>query len=682
MSVFRRTRSVKELTVSGDLTVSGTTTTVSSTNTVIADKFIELGNGVTGTPSGDAGIVVERGSSTNAGLIWDESADTWKACTTSATGASSGDLTLTDAALATAAITASGNITTTGDLILDDGGSLKEAGGTAAITFDGSGHVTKIGQDSMSSGDVLTWDGSKFVGEAPTVGDITGVTAGVGLSGGGASGAVTLTLDLSELSDVTPVNGDKLATLDSDGSTEQLTTVASLATLFAGTGLTASSSVIGVDASQTQITAVGTIATGVWQGTAIASAYIAADAITGAKIADDAIDSEHYTDGSIDTAHIADDQVTLAKMAGLARGKFIVGDASGNPSALAAGANGKILVADANGDPSWTTLSGDASLSAGALTIATGAIEHAMLGGDCVDGDNIADDSINSEHYVDGSIDTAHIADDQVTLAKMAGLARGKIIYGDASGNPAALAAGANGKLLVADANGDLSWTTVSGDIGLSAGAMTIQTGAVEHAMLGADAVDGDNIADDSINSEHYVDGSIDTAHIADDQVTLAKMAGITRGSIIIGNASGDPALLAAGSNNYVLTSDGTDIAWAESSGGTDLNGLSAAAVDVANDSIGIIDANDSNNSKKESIADLATAMAGAGIAANAGVLMMDISDSDVTTVTAIAADDLMAISDESATNDPSRNITTGNLAKGLAGIANANAILHGQVFS
>jgi hypothetical protein len=55
---------------------------------------------------------------------------------------------------------------------------------------------------------------------------------------------------LSELSDVTPADGDKLATIDSDGSTEQLTTVASLATLFAGTGLTASSSVIGVDASQ------------------------------------------------------------------------------------------------------------------------------------------------------------------------------------------------------------------------------------------------------------------------------------------------------------------------------------------------------------------------------------------------------------------------------------------------
>ena len=39
-------------------------------------------------------------------------------------------------------------------------------------------------------------------------------------------------------------------------------------------------------------------------------------------------------------------------------------------------------------------------------------------------------------------------------------------------------------------------------------------------------------------------------------------------------------------------------------------NGLSAGAVNVANDSFVIIDADDSNNPKKESIADLATAMA------------------------------------------------------------------------
>ena len=62
-----------------------------------------------------------------------------------------------------------------------------------------------------------------------------------------------------------------------------------------------------------------------------------------------------------------------------------------------------------------------------------------------------------------------------------------------------------------------------------------------------------------------------------------------------------------------------------------DLNELSAASVNVANDSIAIIDADDSNGSKKEAIADLATAMAGAGIAASSGQFVLDISElSDV----------------------------------------------------
>ena len=52
-----------------------------------------------------------------------------------------------------------------------------------------------------------------------------------------------------------------------------------------------------------------------------------------------------------------------------------------------------------------------------------------------------------------------------------------------------------------------------------------------------------------------------------------------------------------------------------------DLNELTAAAVDVANDSIAIVDANDSNASKKESIADVVTAIAGAGLSATSGVL-------------------------------------------------------------
>ena len=99
-------------TISGDLTVNGDTATLSTTNTVISDKLIELANGTSGTPSGDAGIIVERGSSTNAGLVWDESADTWVVCTTSATGASTGDLTLTDAALKAGSLDISGDTST------------------------------------------------------------------------------------------------------------------------------------------------------------------------------------------------------------------------------------------------------------------------------------------------------------------------------------------------------------------------------------------------------------------------------------------------------------------------------------------------------------------------------------------------------------------------------------------
>ncbi len=120
----------------------------------------------------------------------------------------------------------------------------------------------------------------------------------------------------------------------------------------------------------------GTIAAGTWNGTAIATSYIAADAITGAKIADDAVDSEHYTDGSIDTAHIADNQVTLAKMAGLARGKIIYGDASGDPAALAVGNANYVLTSDGT-DIAWaaassgSTAADDIGTGDGAVNIVT-----------------------------------------------------------------------------------------------------------------------------------------------------------------------------------------------------------------------------------------------------------------------------------------------------------------------
>ena len=79
-----------------------------------------------------------------------------------------------------------------------------------------------------------------------------------------------------------------------------------------------------------------------------------------------------------------------------------------------------------------------------------------------------------------------------------------------------------------------------------------------------------------------------------------------------------------------------------------DLNELSAAAVSVANDSIAIVDAGDSNSSKKESIADLMTAVAGTvtstALAASSGVLGLDIQN--LTAAATVADGDLVVIDD------------------------------------
>ena len=72
------------------------------------------------------------------------------------------------------------------------------------------------------------------------------------------------------------------------------------------------------------------------------------------------------------------------------------------------------------GDGSTLAISGDATVSAGALTIANDAIETAMIADSQVTNAKMAANSIDSDQYVDGSIDTAHIADSQVTNAKMA----------------------------------------------------------------------------------------------------------------------------------------------------------------------------------------------------------------------------------------------------------------------
>ena len=83
--------STNDLAVSGDLTVSGSTTTVNTEEINLADNFIKLNSNATGTPvsTTDVGIEVERGSSNNVRLFWDEGEDRWKKDTVGGVGSDS-----------------------------------------------------------------------------------------------------------------------------------------------------------------------------------------------------------------------------------------------------------------------------------------------------------------------------------------------------------------------------------------------------------------------------------------------------------------------------------------------------------------------------------------------------------------------------------------------------------------
>ena len=65
------------LTVGGNLTVNGTVTSVNTETTTLNDNIIVLNNNEAGTPSQNAGIEVERGTSANVSILWNESSDQW-----------------------------------------------------------------------------------------------------------------------------------------------------------------------------------------------------------------------------------------------------------------------------------------------------------------------------------------------------------------------------------------------------------------------------------------------------------------------------------------------------------------------------------------------------------------------------------------------------------------------------
>ena len=252
------------LTVTGNLTVNGTTTTLSTTNTTVEDQLFELGNGRTGSATGDSGIIIERGDDSNVFIGYDESADKITFGTGTFTGASTGDLTLTDSDIRVSGIEATGDLDVTGtstlsgnivlgtgdggdsstntiivngriasDLIpsqdsvynlgradqrwktiflaaetLDIGGATISSDGSGSITISGSGAVlpvgSKLGTDTIAAADSVTGLATRKVNFFTNSG---------GLSTANATFTFAATSNTSVFKDFTRSNGSTQAVI-------------------------------------------------------------------------------------------------------------------------------------------------------------------------------------------------------------------------------------------------------------------------------------------------------------------------------------------------------------------------------------------------------------------------------------------------------------------------------------
>ena len=177
-----------DVTITGSLTVNGATTTISTTNHVVEDSLIELNTGASSNAN-DLGIVMERGSTGNNAIIaWDESADKFTMGTTTATGSSSGDLTITAGTLVAnveGAVTGNASTAT----------ALATARTINGVSFDGSANITVVDSTMLPlAGGTLSGvvnAGDQII-QKPVLKDIGETTVANGTSGS------TDTIDLED----------------------------------------------------------------------------------------------------------------------------------------------------------------------------------------------------------------------------------------------------------------------------------------------------------------------------------------------------------------------------------------------------------------------------------------------------------------------------------------------------
>lgn len=560
----------QDLIVTGDFTVNGTTTTVNTTNTVVSDSLIELSNGTT-TAANDAGFVIERGSTgDNAVFIWDESADKFTMGTTTATGASTGNLTVSAGTLVVA--TLEGNVTgnLTGDVTGDVTGNADTATALAtardftltgqitsdsAVSFDGSANAAiAVSLDKTAITDQTTItsiaDGDfVLIADVSDSNNLKKITKGnfVSALGGGTMSSFNIT-DGSTSQQID--NGEDITFADGTGaefvvSATNTITVNSVdseidhdslsnfvanehidhtsVVLSAGAGLTG-----GGDISTGRSFAVGAGAGIVVNTNDVAVDINGATDLTAPNVLDELLIADTSDSSNVKKADLAS-IVNLADHDALTN--FVANEHIDHSSVSISAGDG---LSGGGTIASTRTLSVDIN---GATDLTAPAVGDELLISDASDSNAIKKADVASivnlaDHdALTNFVANEHIDHSSVTMTAGNGLTGGGTI---ASTRTFAVGAGTG--------------------ITVNANDVQISDGGVDTTQLAADAVTGAKIADDAIDSEHYTDGSIDAAHIASSAVTEVKRSRTVATANSSSTISNDIILATAGAAGITLT--------------------------------------------------------------------------------------------------------------------------------
>jgi hypothetical protein len=275
------------------------------------------------------------------------------------------------------------------------------------------------------------------------------------------------------------------------------------------------------------------------------------------------------------------------------------------------------------------SITGDLTVSGDDITMGTNTAGYIMVG----DGSNFNPVALSGDITTVSGSGSVTIANNAVSLAKMAGLARGKLIYGDSSGDPAALTVGSANTVLQSDGT-DVSWATVTN---------AMLAGSIADSKL-ATISTADKVSAAAIQIDGATDGS---------SITIASTD-----KFLIDDAGTTKYVTADQLDDYITTSDvcadevaagDTDISWTTTSGTVTVD--SQASTTTIDGHTGVtIQSTNSGDITLDSIADIVLDAGGADIKLkdggtqfgnlknNSGELRITSSSSDTTAITMTGA--------------------------------------------